>query len=72
MYWYVYLYVVMTTEDMDAPWSKKSEVSVFDEIDIDELLAQLTPEEIEALENETDPDVSHCLLSTGCGRFIMC
>ena len=49
----------MTTEDMDAPWSKKSEVSVFDEIDIDELLAQLTPEEIEALENETDPDVSH-------------
>jgi len=43
---------------MDAPWSKKSEVSVFDEIDIDELLAQLTPEEIEALENETDPDNS--------------
>lgn len=46
------------TTDMDAPWVKTKEVSAFDEFDIDELLAQLTPEEIEQLENETDPDVS--------------
>jgi len=44
--------------DSEAPWTKKAEVSVFDDLDIDALLAQLTPEEIEQLENETDPDVS--------------
>lgn len=42
---------------MEAPWSKKQEKSAFDDFDIDELLAQLTPEELEELENETDPDV---------------
>lgn len=46
------------TDEMSAPWVKSKEVSAFDEFDIDELLAQLTPEEIEELENEADPDVS--------------
>lgn len=46
------------TTDMEAPWTKKQEVSAFDDFDIDALLAQLTPEEIEELENEADPDVS--------------
>ncbi|XP_067938612.1 tropomodulin-like [Watersipora subatra] len=44
------------TTTMDAPWTKKQEVSAFDDFDIDELLAQLTPEEIEQLESEADPD----------------
>ena len=52
-------FVVMTT-DMEAPWVRKQEISAYDDIDIDELLAQLTPEEIEELAGETDPDVS-CL-----------
>lgn len=42
----------------EAPWTKKQDLSAFEDFDIDELLAQLTPEEIEQLENETDPDVS--------------
>ena len=51
-------YIADMTTDMDAPWAKKKEVSAFEDFDIDELLAQLTPEEIEQLENEEDPDVS--------------
>jgi len=44
--------------DMDAPWAKNMGVAAFEEFDIDDLLAKLTPEEIEELANETDPDVS--------------
>ncbi|KAF6037903.1 tmod [Bugula neritina] len=44
--------------DMDAPWAKNMGVAAFEEFDIDDLLAKLTPEEIEELANETDPDNS--------------
>ena len=38
-----------------AKVGKKSE---YDDLDFDELLAKLTPEEIEELANDIDPDVS--------------
>lgn len=38
------------------------DLSEYDDIDVDELLAQLTPEEINMLAKEVDPDVSPCLL----------
>ena len=42
------------------PLPKQSSVN-YDDIDVDALLAQLTPEEIEELGLELiDPDVSHC------------
>lgn len=34
------------------------DLSEYDDIDVDELLAQLTPEEINILAKEVDPDVS--------------
>jgi tropomodulin len=34
------------------------DLSEYDEIDVDELLAQLSPEEINILAKEVDPDVS--------------
>lgn len=37
------------------------DLSEYDDIDVDELLAQLTPEEINILAKEVDPDVSLCL-----------
>lgn len=42
----------------EAAWTKKQDLSAFEDFDIDELIAQLTPEEIDQLANETDPDVS--------------
>lgn len=34
------------------------DLSEYDDVDVDELLAQLTPEEINILAKEVDPDVS--------------
>lgn len=36
------------------------DLSEYDEIDVDELLQKLSPEEINILAKEVDPDVSYC------------
>lgn len=36
------------------------DLSEYDDVDVDELLSQLTPEEINILAKEVDPDVSQC------------
>lgn len=38
------------------------DLSEYDDVDVDELLAQLTPEEINILAKEVDPDVRNLLL----------
>lgn len=43
---------------MSGPWVKPVRSTPYDDMDIDDLLAQLTPEEIEQLQNEVDPDDS--------------
>lgn len=39
------------------------DLSEYDDVDVDELLAQLTPDEINILAKEVDPDVSLLLLT---------
>lgn len=39
------------------------DLSEYDEIDVDELLSQLSPEEINILAKEVDPDVSILVLN---------
>lgn len=39
------------------------DLSEYDEVDVDELLAQLSAEEIKILAKEVDPDVSLCQLA---------
>lgn len=42
------------------------DLSEYDDVDVDELLAQLTPEEINILAKEVDPDVRKLLLMRLC------
>lgn len=42
------------------------DLSEYDDVDVDELLAQLTPEEINILAKEVDPDVRKLLLMHLC------
>ena len=42
--------------------SKKKDLVDFDFSEIDALIAKLTPEEIELLNNEVDPDVMICFV----------
>lgn len=39
------------------------DLSEYDDVDVDDLLAQLTPEEINILAKEVDPDVSKLLFT---------
>lgn len=43
------------------------DLSEYDDVDVDELLSQLTPEEINILAKEVDPDVSE---NTQINKFI--
>nr|CAD7416960.1 unnamed protein product [Timema cristinae] len=38
------------------------DISEYDNVDVEQLLAQLTPEEITMLAKEVDPDVSICTI----------
>lgn len=45
------------------------DLSEYDDVDVDELLAQLTPEEINILAKEVDPDVSS--MAFFCRQYIV-
>lgn len=52
----------MTTTKTTTMTSKKlygRDLSEYDNMDVDDLLAQLTPEELDILSREVDPDVSY-------------
>lgn len=42
------------------------DLGAYDDVDVDELLAQLSPEEITMLAKEVDPDVSYLLVTLDC------
>lgn len=52
-----------TTTTMTTPAKLYGkDLGEYDELDVDELLSQLSPEEINILAKEVDPDVSHIVL----------
>ena len=44
------------------------DLSAYDDVDVDALLSQLSPEEINLLAKEVDPDVSTVFLSVICNQ----